>query len=309
MTTEKKSYASSFRAMVAAFIAAEDDLFGSGRVWRPSNDQQERFLAEVYPSHYAEAGKITEVDRITAWSADPINQRLKEWGMDIKLEPFGPDTFGFAARMKIALRWFQEGREVPLVSQDGSLVLDPAGRPYQAAHIEGGYTQKGPAVAFRTSKRHGEPIATLLTKTDDLVHITKFDEDLDAFDLLARSKEILADAKPIRDFGGVVFPFTNLDVQPDVKWLLGMKTTTATMGEAEMVQAVQQFKLQMNHKGVVVQDAFAGAAVLECMVMTKPDLCIDGSYLFVLERPGMSQPVCAAVVRPESFADPGDLGL
>ena len=90
-----------------------------------------------------------------------------------------------------------------------------------------------------------------------------------------------------------------------------MTTESETRGLCTLVQALQQCKLKANHLGAVVTDAFAGAGALEtCMVSRpKPDLVVDGSLLFVLDRPGLSQPVISLVVRPDSFKDPGKLDL
>lgn len=299
MVATKKSYVGAFRATVAAVLAAEDEILGPGRTWHPTNAAQRRLLEEIFPVMRAENDRIPEIDKLVSWSADDINAFLRERGMDIQLEPLGADTFGFAAVMKVAVQWLVAGTAQSIVGVDG--------KGYAGARLESAYKDGGPSVLFRRSARHDHPIATIRTSGTDLVHLVKFDEDLDAFDLTARAGEILLDAMPIYDFEGVHFPTIDLDVQPDVSWLLEMWTTLDSGQRAWLVQALQQCKLRMNHVGAIVEDAFVGAASLECLSFSKPDLVIDDDFLFVLERPGLKQPVFSAVLRPDAWKDPGEL--
>lgn len=297
-----RSYAAAFRAMTAAFLEAEAQILGQNRTWIAANAKQRRLLEEILPFTRPEAELIPETKQCVAWEAGTINSFLTDNGMDIRLEEFGADTFGFASVMKVACPWLAQGTPRRILIDD---------EPVEGARLEAKRVSKGMSVAFSRSPHFSEPIATILTTSNDVVRITKFNEDLDPFDLVARAREMVTDAKPVFDFDGVQFPFVDLDVCPDVSWLLGMSTVSETRGVAELVQALAQVKLQMNHKGAVVKDAFAGAAMLECCVVSrpKPDLIVDGSFLFVLDRPGLTQPVISLVVRPDSFKDPGELDL
>ncbi len=192
---------------------------------------------------------------------------------------------------------------MPIQGVDGHL--------YPGARIESEYDDRcRPNMSFFHSPRHDQPIVTLRTKFADVVHLTKLgSRQLDAFDLMAYARDILIGAERIHNYGGVRFPMVDLDVRPDVGYLLGLWTRTRDEQRSELVQAVQQCKLQMNHLGAVATDAFAAAATLECVMVPKPDMEIDDDFLFVLERPGLQQPVFVAVVRPDSWKDPGELNL
>lgn len=303
MSDSKRSYAGAFRAMTAAFLAAEAEILGKDRTWAPQNAMQARLLTEVFPFTRPEAELVPETKQRVAWAAGPINDFLRDNGMDIRLEELGPDTFGFASVMTIRCPWAVPG-------DAKNILVD--GKAFPGARLEAERMKGGPSVAFSVSKHFSAPIATVRTSSQDVVRITKFDEDLDAFDLVARAKELTIDASACYDFEAVHFPMLDLDVCPDVSWLLGMTTESETRGLCTLVQALQQCKLQMNHVGAIVKDAFAGAASFECCSMSrpKPDLVINGSLLFVLDRPGLSQPVISLVARPgDSFKDPGQLAL
>lgn len=300
MKSSKKSSVAAFRAMIAAFLAAEAQILGPGRAWHATNVQQERLLSEVFPGMRPENDRIPEIDTSVSWSADDINAFLRERGMDIQLDPLGPDTFGFAAVMKVAVQWLQRGVAKAITGVDGI--------EYSGARLESAYVKGGPSLLFRRSPRHEHPIVTIRTVSSDLVHLTTFGEDVSSFDLNARVAELLPDATQIYDFEGVHFPAIDLDVQPDVSYLLEMWTELDNGKRAWLVQALQQCKLRMNHVGAVVEDAFAGAASLEGMMTPpKPDLVLNDDFLFVLERPNLTQPVFAAVLRPDVWKDPGEI--
>lgn len=302
MSKAKRSYAGAFRAMTAAFLAAEAEILGKDRTWMPQNPLQARLLAEVFPFTRPEAELVPETKQRVAWAAGPINDFLRDNGVEIRLEELGPDTFGFASVMEVKCPWAMPGDTKDIKVGDDT---------FPGARVESARMKGGPSVTFSISSHFSSPIATLRTRSQDVVRITKFDEDLDAFDLVARAKELTIDASACYDFEAVHFPMVDLDVCPDVEWLLGMTTESETRGLCTLVQALQQCKLQMNHMGAIVKDAFAGAGAFEsCSVRRpKPDLIVDGSLLFVLDRPGLSQPVISLVVRPDSFKDPGTLVL
>lgn len=299
------SSVSAFRAMIAALLAAEDTILGRDRTWHAVNAKQERLLAEIFPAMRPENVSIPEIEQEVSWEAEAINEFLRRHGMDIRLEPFTRDTFGFAAVMRVAVQWLIAGVERDIVGIDG--------KTYAGARIEQehDYTVNGLNLEFLRSPSHPNPIVTLRTKSKDVVHLTRFDgEASSAFDLMAYAGKLLTDTERSRDYEGVHFPMVDLDVQPDVSWLLNMWTTQrASELRAVMVQAVQQCKLQMNHEGAVATDAFAGAATLECCRMPKPDLVINGPFLFVLERPGLQQPMFVAHVCPDMWKNPGELDL
>ncbi len=293
-----KSYVSAFRAMTAALLAAEEKILGPNRTWYSVNRLKRIWLQEIFSVTRRENNLIKGMETEVSWEADIINAFLKRNGMTIELQPFGPDTFGFAAIMKAGAPWIVPGVQRSLTGADGET--------YPGALIEYERHARKPNVAFRTSKRHGEPIVTLSTDSDVLVHLTKFNQDLDAFDLAAQVNEIFFETERFYDFGGVHFPMVDLDVQPDVSWLLEMYTFLDDGRRAWLSQAIQQFKLRMNHLGAKAEDAFAGEITFECF-SPKPTLQINESFLVVFEQPGLIQPLCSVVVRPDAWKDPGDI--
>ncbi len=60
--SDKESYVAAFRAMTAAFLAAEEKILGPGREWQPINDQQRRLLDEIFPVTRGENNAIPEIE-------------------------------------------------------------------------------------------------------------------------------------------------------------------------------------------------------------------------------------------------------
>jgi len=294
----KRSYVGAFRAITAAFLAANKELPGSG--WVSSRASQDSFFKEIFSATCGEHARIPEIETKVARTAQPINEFLERHGMDGQLPPFGPDAFGFAAIMKILVEWIAAGDKKDVRGADGNT--------YAGVKIKVTYARDDGRsnLVFLRSPRHEHPIVSLRTKSDDVVYLTKFDKDMHAFDLVMFAKELLHTGRPTdgHEFEGVRFPMVDLDVRPDVIWLTGLSTVLDNGQRVTLTDAVQQCKLQMNHKGAVIKDAFAGAI---SFALARPDLVIDDSFLFVLERPGLSQPVFTAVLRPDCWKDPGEL--
>lgn len=301
MTIQTKSTIVGHRAMTAAFLAAES-ILGPKRTWHHINPQQERLLTEVFPATMAEADRIKEIETKVAWTHEEINQFLADHGMDIRLSPFQPGSFGIAAYMKLAMQWLTAGEAKDIVGVDG--------KTYPGARLPKERTAKGQSLVFQRSQSHDQPIVTIRTKTDDVVHLTPFAEQIDGFDLVKRSTEIVRDAGPSYDlrFDGVHFPCVSLDHKPDLTWMVKMWTTLDSGKRATIEQAVQQIKLNMNHEGVIVEDAFAAEVGLESFHMPAPDFVINSDFLFVLDR-GLSQPIVTGILRPDVWKDPGHLAF
>lgn len=295
-----RSSVAAFRALTAAILAAEENFLGPNRKWLASNGAQARLLKEIFPATMHEAGRIPEIETEAARSHLPINEFLAKHGLEIALEAFRGDEFGFAAVMTVAVEWLSPGEPRPVTGTDG---IEYAGARLGSDRVGNGQR----SVTFQVSPVHDQPVATILTKSGDLVRLTRFDENLDSFDLAMRSREIMRTLKPFSGFGGVHFPMIDADILPDLSWMIGLSTHTAAGQVARLVQAVQQFQLRMNHQGVVVRDGFAGAGVEESGEDPMPDLVLNGPFLFALQRPDLSLDVSTAVLRRDTWKDPGEL--
>lgn len=293
------SYVSAFRAMVAALMAAENEVLGANREWRAANPSQKQFLTGLLPDLRDEneyPGLARDIKTRVSRAADEINRFLQENGLSIKLDEFGRDEFGFAGVMSVSVEW--------PVAGDVCVIHGVDGIHYPGVHIKLAPRSTTPNVEIMRSRKHGEPIVQLRTKQGDVVTLTKFDKDVPPLKLTDHVVEIIGDLMPSREYAGVMFPMLDLDVKPDVSWLLGMSTHDMEGTPATISQAVQQFRLKMNHLGAVARDGFAGAVTRSA---PPPPVIIDDSFLLVFERLELVQPLFAAVIRPDAWKNPGEL--
>ena len=267
----------------ALFIGANAGL------WQPVNTQQELFLA----NHFAQREELKEFSdtELRAWASrdhEKLNKILFEEGFSITLEPFGLDGFGVVSILDVLIKWLHEGTK-------GELAID--GVTYPAVSLDKAVT------ALHYGKKE---IAQLQTRSADTVWMTIADEPLEGFALLERIKSIKnALTQSDIDYNAIVtFPMVDINQQVDIDWLLGMK-----LPGFEINQAKQQTKFKMNEKGAHVRSAVAIGLMRSCAKPPKPrtHIIINKPFYIWVERPGLSHPVFAGYITPDSWKEPKDL--
>ena len=89
----------------------------------------------------------------------------------------------------------------------------------------------------------------------------------------------------------VAFPMVDLDVKPDATWLVDMVTRADWGQPFRIVEAAQQSKLKLNHKGALQKSGFAATGMLESM---SPSVEIDQPFLYWSMRDGLPIPLYTA---------------
>lgn len=277
-------------SIVAALVKAEK-ILGSDRVWTGVNSDQNDFL-KIFESSRREVPAMPEIESLASWKAEDINEFLKSRGFDIQLDPFGSDIFGIAAVLKMLMMWKYPGIKTEIRCADA--------KTYPAAALEDG-------LGYFQSQLVPNPVVAIATESGDVVYLTRLDEgQTGPLGLLHQAQEIVQSLRPKYDWGNLIFPMVDLNVQEDVTWLLNMETKMDSGRKAWLSQALQQNKLKMNHIGALAESAFAGAVTTEMFIMPKPSLMIDGPFLVIVTRPGFSWPLFTAHVTYPDFKDPGD---
>ncbi len=277
---------------IVAAIRKADDIIGEGRVWRPQNQMQTRFLTEFFDRTRNEVLGISEIESIASWSAEDINRFLQERGFSITLDDFDEDTFGVAATLILLLKWKVEGMKEKFRAADG--------KTYDGVRMENG-------MSYYTSVKHPKPVVCIATKSGDQVFMTVMETPPTDFDLVSYVEQIQASLEHNREFGDLVFPMVDLDQLVDISWLLNMETTANTGQQARISQAKQQTIFKMNDKGALLKSAAAAAITLEFAILSKPDLVIDRPFLVWIVRDGLAKPLLVAHITQENWTDPGDL--
>lgn len=270
--------------------------------WKPKNEIQKRFLKNFLK--VCRGDKVPEIELEVSPEAEKINSFLEKKGFSIRLQPFPPNTVGFASILDLIVEWLYPGEKVKIDAKKGG--------KYEGVRIK----KEGGNIFFFESTVHGYKhiIAGLQTKSGDTVFITIPKGPLEGLDLIEMVSTLCEDnigggrhLHPLA-YDGIRFPMVDLDITNDIGWLKGMSTTTK-VGDmpADMTQAVQQIKIKMNEKGARFQSATAFSMVLMCVANIPHDLIIDEPFLVWVTRPGLEKPLMAAFVTEENWKNPGNL--
>lgn len=264
--------------------------------WQTKNETQKRFLKNFLQA--CRGDKVPEIEVEVASEAEKINSFLEKKGFSIRLQPFPPNTLGFAGILDLIVQWLYPGEKVKIDAKKGGT--------YDGVRIK----KEGVTFFESTVRGHRHVIAGIRTKSDDIVFITVPNEpfEVSGLDLLevAGSLSKNMDILP-GTYEGVRFPMVDLDITNDIEWLKGMSTVNAREIPAEITQAVQQIKIKMNEKGARFQSATAIAVTFKCVAVPKPDLIIREPFLVWVERYELEKPIMAVFVTEENWKNPGNL--
>lgn len=286
------SKASEVYTITAALKRAEETM-DLKKDWKPKNETQRRFLKNFL--RVCRKDNVDEIEFEVSDKAEKINTFLEMKGFSIRLQPFPPNTLGFASILDLIVEWLYPGEKIKIDVKNG-------GR-YDGVRI------KKEGVSFFESTVHGYRyiIVSILTKSGDTVFITVPKKPLEGLDLLEMVDAIAKNMDTLLDtYDGVRFPMVDLDITNDIGWLKGTTTKTTEM-PADIIQVVQQIKIKMNEKGARFQSATAMAVTLKCIMIPKQDLIIREPFLVWVERHDIEKPLMAAFITEESWKNPGNL--
>jgi len=281
--------------IVTALVAA-DQFLGAHQSWQAVNDQQARFLAEIFEPGRTEGTKIPEIESLASRNVDEINAFLRQRGFRIQLKPFPsfpPGAFGTASVLDLLVEWQQAG--------DKTTIEDNSKKGYPAVRLSKG-------VNYYQNDTHRHPIAAITTKSEDIVYMTMIDDAPHEFDLIAVVEKLTASSHSVGTFSGVIFPMVDLDQCVDIRWLRNM----TTIDEGGMIyyieQALQQTILKMNEEGARAKSAVAMSfAPTGAFHQTKPYMIINKPFLIWFVRSGLSKPLFAGYITQEDWKKPASI--
>ena len=262
--------------------------------WKPKNEIQKSFLKNFL--QVCRGNKVSEIEFEVSSEAEKINSFLKKKGFSIRLQPFPPNTIGFASILDLIVEWLRLGEKVKIQAKNEGI--------YEGVRI----IKDGVSFFESVVNDYRHTVACLKTKSGDMVFITVPKEPLEGLDLIEMA-EILSNNKDILPgvYEAVRFPMVDLDITNDIGWLRGMSTNNVTNIPADITQAIQQIKIKINEKGARFQSATAIAVTLKCVNIPRPDLIIREPFLIWVERPNLEKPLMAAFITEESWKNPGSL--
>lgn len=288
MSTASEAYT------ITAALKKAEEVMNLKKDWKSKNEIQRRFLKNFLK--VCREDNIDEIEFEVSDKAEKINTFLQMKGFSIRLQPFPPNTLGFASILDLIVEWLCLGEKIKIDAKNGG--------KYDGVRI------KKDGVSFLESTVHGYRyiIAGILTKSGDMVFITVPKEPLEGLGLLEMVDTINKNINTLSNvYDGVRFPMVDLDITNDIMWLKGMSTTNARDTPATVTQAVQQIKIKMNEKGARFQSATAIGVTLKCINIPKEDLIIRDPFLVWVLRHNCQKPLMVAFITEESWKNPGSL--
>ncbi len=289
--------------IVGALAQAEvDGILPVGSVWKARETMPYDQLAFLqYMEEVRQYIPGLTADKLmkgkSTWDVKVINKWFKDNGFSIKLtakpQPH-QEMFYLGCIYSHLLTWQHVGSERRLRGENG--------KEYDGVYM------KRQGVSFY---RHNElmTIAGVATKdTRDVAYMMpcKMGAPLSPFDPLQLARGIQREMKQTGEFSALHFPMVDLNVDTSLDWLKGVWTETFEVDQiARVVEAKQQSKLKMNHKGAKAESAAGISVSFESTSISVP-MVIDQPFLFWISRQGIPMPLFAAWVDFESWANPGN---
>jgi hypothetical protein len=278
--------------IVAALVAAEQVL-GPRRNWQTDNTTGRDFFAGAFARAHDEAAKIPELEHIASFDADAISNFLTQGGFsEIKLDPFAENEFGVAAILKLILDWKVAGTQDQVFTREGKMFpsVQMSSENVEIIGIEG----------------HEHPGISIPTTSGDEVFLVMTGEGLGKIiNLREIGHCVVEEAHKKQSIGKkyelINFPMVDLDVEPDISWLVGSFTRSDRGQRATIMQALMRTMLAMDHLGAIVKSSAAMRILTECMPST---LIIDKPFYTVINRPGLNEPIFTGLIGEEHWKQP-----
>ncbi len=289
------SLVSSPLTLVAMFFAAEP-ILGPARQWlatstKPANHWRQNEAVRLYLELRELVSGVPELATIASFNHEEVNRFLREKGLDIQLGPFNDMTFGTAAVTDIGMKWTEEAKR-------GEILVGSTRVP--------SFVTK-PTFLLSSDARHDRSSTFWIkTQTDDLVGVAMAPRPSDPEELLAATLERMQLTKRCTSPCEVELPMVDLNLQPDVSYLVGMSTQEASGNEARISQALMQAIFRMNHLGARSLTGMA-MAVTRSFTAPPPRITFDQPFLAWIERPGLPVPLAAYYIEQADWREPAML--
>jgi hypothetical protein len=258
--------------------------------WECINEYQKKYF-EIYKN--CTGAKIPEIEsKVSVGDVKPVNDFLRERGFDIQLEPLVTEKdLAIASILELSLKWTRKGNK---------LTINNDGKKYSGVGLEDN-------VEIVYCKGFHGAVAKITTGNGDIVYITIPTRiPKDSFEILDMARVIINSEKSSAHqvYENIVsFPMIDLDTQPDISWIVGMKNDIIDSEYwYEIKQALQQTKVKIDEIGVVIKEAVALGMRCYCASFDfRVPLVIDKPFLFVVERKGLKEPLFSAYLDIECW--------
>jgi hypothetical protein len=268
-------------------LDAADEFFKEQLHWITTDPRQEHFFRQFGGMHRL-LRELPELRSRASKDVEEINSWFREEKFDIQLEKSDdPNAVYLGSILRLLVKWLIPGVQTTVESE---------GVTYPAALVRQG-------VVVWSAKDHPHPVAELETQEGYSVLMTVLDpERPDLFSLHRHAQMIVENIDRPAPFGGVIFPFVDLDDRPDISFLEGLKTQAQGL-KWVIAQALQQTRLKMNHIGAKAESGVLMG--METLSMPQPPFVIDKPFLVIFTKD--DDILFVAFIGKDAWKDPGTI--
>lgn len=272
----------------------EFEKFVKNDEWISVSKEQEEFIEKFVKTGMSDLLKFEdgELKCKAGTSIEEINKWLADNGFpDLQLEPIDdPTAFAVASILHVFLQWLQEGTETTITYQD---------EEYPSAKLD--YRE----IDFFKMSSHDNPIVKIPTKrVGEYVFMTISDkENCMGFAEIIKNKS--KEFKSVNHkYKGVIFPTIDYDEKVDISFLEKMENPgdDPTKDPWFIVEAIQQTKFKMNHKGAEVESAAAMSGMRCCSIGPSP-MIINKPFMMAIVREELEHPYFVGYFTEEDWKE------
>ncbi|HEU4914422.1 MAG TPA: hypothetical protein VFT16_03410 [Candidatus Saccharimonadales bacterium] len=222
-------------------------------VWNPQNDEQARFLAWC-AANREQVASLVGYKSSASTDYAILNCFMEKEGYGPQFTPF--EGVGIASLFGATVNWPVKGT-LASISRWGrptETLRHGVEECYSAFHIALGVD------AFEVLGLQ-DPLIRIGIRGGHYLWLMKTPEPTSDMALAKLAQIMLtSDRLPNLAWHSVKIPMLEIEVQPDISWLIGTNTTSPQCGYQRICQVIQRYRLRINEPGarIMITPSFAG---------------------------------------------------
>ncbi len=288
--------------------------------WEGINERQQEFLS-WYTAHRDEITKLSNLEALASTDFEELNNFLIARGFDPMFSPF--EGIGVASILDMLVEWVIKGELTTISRYEEVLTPGLSTARIHAGPTDGsvGYLTLQKAVDYPAFKITAdnvdiydesfvEPLVRLRTKTGASLWLMKSGEPASGLELNRVARQLLAETALRPDpqwTAGVIVPMLEMDITPNLSWMIGTTAISPTQGKYAVQQAFQKFKLRANEIGAHVKVLTGMVMVSACATTPPPPpYVLNDPFIGFFTQPGNDTlPLAAFWADTDTWQNPG----
>lgn len=265
--------------------------------WEPLNSSQLAFLL-WYDTNKEALNSLENLEELASSDHLLLNEFLVERGFKPMFDKI--EGVGVVSVLDMLVNWLIKGELTSISRYERS--AEEFGRrvAYPAFRIPAG------GVDIYDVEGYSMPLVRLRTMTGHSLWLMKVPEPGSGIELALSAQSILAANRCLNPHWseGATVPMLEIDIVPDLSWVLGMSTNSPRDGRHVIVQAFQMFKLRANEVGARIKVATGLGTMRGGPQLPTPYVFNEPFIGFTTQPSNDSMPVAAFWADTDSWKNP-----